>query len=166
MNLEAMLHFSNFNTRTEKHGSEKKVPASDLKFTGAVSLETVKPLFATEAAFNKVVGQLFRKDGELFCMDVDTISLRTEGVGVTAELTTDLGKSKPIKLSEGTIDKIKLTPKPGKVIELSFRLKCKPTPEQIGQLYEMQDTDMKIKAGGQAQLPLEDDAEEPNADEE
>lgn len=154
MNLDQLVcTLANVNVRREKAGDEQGPVALDLKFQGEAKPEALREMFATGAGFDVVLGSLFDEDGEMSSHDVETIRLTRTAVGHSCTLET--GLTGVLQLETVDADKVVLQPKDGPIVGYSFRIKVKPTPEQLGELSKMLEQEVKVTlARKQSELDL------------
>lgn len=147
------------NAYTETHG-EDKVPATTLKLT-VVRANTVLDEF--ERGLRRA---LYRKadvisaqqnldiprdeataDGitALRFSSISTVRLTSELIGARVVIESDgLIDEPPIGLADVTVDSYRADLLDGGSVELTMRVKCKPTPEQFGELYALLKRDVLL----------------------
>jgi hypothetical protein len=132
------------NLRTEKSGPDK-VPAADLKLSCPQDAGVLAHFSPTLRSF--LFGEAGPKDL------ADGVRLRDphmqyplardeEMTGVT--LHVGFGPGKPMKLEDCKVNAFKLTPMDGGRVIVGFRVQCRPTPEQVAKLYQLQETGVEI----------------------
>lgn len=154
MNLDQLsCTLANVNVRREKAGDEQGPVAVDLKFQGEAHPDALKEMFATGAGFDTVLGSLFDEDGEMASHDVDSIRLTRTAVGHSCTIET--GLNAVLELETVDADKVVLLPKDGPVVAYSFRVKFKPSPEQLGEISKLLEQQVKLTlARKQSELDL------------
>ncbi len=147
----------NVNLRTEKAGPDK-VPAADLKVSVAQSADvlaffspTLKSfLFHTEGTLD-LAGGLALRDSHLGY----PLSRDEEMTGATVEI--GFGPGAPMVLDEAKVNSFRLTPHDGGTVIVGFRVQCRPTPEQVARLYQLQEIGIELTLRP-APLPVLPDA--------
>ncbi len=134
MKLKAELQIANINVRREKEGENEGPVALDLKLAGSIALADIAELFSTPTG-HKAVADLYTEDGDLRTHDIKTIELAAEGVGVMVGINT--GIKSMLDFDCADVNKIKLTLKPGRLIDMAMRLQLKPTKGQIAALTDL-----------------------------
>ena len=155
MKLEMTLNLAHLNTRREKAGEDDGPVAVDIKRKGEVKPENCKDLFSTDASFDKLLGELWDKNGELTTSDLGSMRLNREAQDCNIVLETEISKS-ALKFETGGLSKVTLKPLAGKLIEIGLRLQVHPKPEQYGTLCEWLGHDLDIsvkKKQGELSLP-------------
>lgn len=156
MNIEHELTLAHLNLRREKEGENAGPVAADVKLVGKdVPLAACAGLFSTKTGFEAALGKLYRKDNEMVTVDIESIRLAREGVGIHASLTTVVGNV-TLTFAGAQFNKITITPKPGRVVDIAARLQVRPTHEQAAMLAELLENTLRVKiAQAQGNLPLE-----------
>jgi hypothetical protein len=164
MKLTMEAQFSHMNIRPEKSGEEQGPVAADLKFQAEVPVKNLRHLFRTKVAFETALEGLYDTETkEPKCGDIESIKLRTEGVGMVTTIKTISGES--VEFGAGTLNKIMLTPLAGMRASLTFRLQVHPEPEQTGKLQGMLMQSITFDSKGhQQELDLEGGDEEPDGE--
>lgn len=135
---KASATLENLNLRVEKDGPDK-IPAADLKLsvnTNADVLRFFCPrmkdwLFVNED--DLAGGTLRLRDRHLgFPLVRDE-----EMVGATARM--DYGVGAPMVFADAKVNQFRLTAMDGGGIIVALRVQCRPTPDQIARLYELQE---------------------------
>lgn len=135
--------FENFNPRTEKDGPEK-VPAADLKISCPMDAGVLahfradlkNMLFTSE---KDLAGPVMRvRDPHM----VYPISRDEEMTGATVLI--DFGIGAPMRFEDAKVNTFRLTPMDGGSVIVGFRVQCRPTEEQAGKLYTLQEKGITI----------------------
>ncbi len=132
------------NLRTEKCGPDK-VPAADLKIScaqGADVLAHFSPtlkafLFHTEGTLDLAGGYELRDRHLCYPLSRDE-----EMTGATVEI--GYGPGEPMAFDDSKVNAFKLTPINGGSVIVGFRVQCRPTPEQVARLYQLQETGIEL----------------------
>ena len=141
---KATATLENVNLRTEKTGPDK-VPAADLKITCAQSADVLAYFSPTLKSF------LFDVNGPKDL--ADGISVRDPHLGYPlsrdeemtgATVTIGYGVGQPMRFDDAKVNAFRITPMEGGSVVLGFRVQCRPTPEQVGRLYEMQESGIEF----------------------
>lgn len=141
---KANATLENVNLRVEKAGQDK-VPAADLKLSCALGADVLAHFSPTLKGF------LFDENGPKDL--ADGVRLRDphlqyplardeEMTGVTLEV--GFGPGKPMKLEDCKANAFKLTPMDGGTVVVGFRVQCRPTPDQVAKLYQLQEASVEI----------------------
>lgn len=141
---KANATLENLNLRTEKAG-DQKVPAADLKVSVPQSMDVLAHFSPTLKAF------LFDEDGPKDL--ADGVRVRDPHLGYPlsrdeemtgATVAIGYGVGKPITITDCKVNGFKLTPMDGGSVVVGMRVQCRPTPEQVAKLYEMQETGIEF----------------------
>ncbi|MBX3704012.1 MAG: hypothetical protein KF822_09580 [Steroidobacteraceae bacterium] len=129
--------FEHMNTYAEKHG-EETVNGLALKFG------VVQPMVALDAFAPGLLSSVYQKDGLRF-PDLGPLRWKRELVGATVSIESDdlLGE-RNVQFDLATVDKFVLEAQEGGSVAISFRVKVKPTPEQVAVLYQLQHTEVTL----------------------
>ncbi len=134
----------NLNLRTEKAGPDK-IPAADLKITCAQSADVLAHFSPLLKTF------LFDVDGPKDL--ADGISVRDPHLGYPlsrdeemtgATVQIGFGVGDPMAFEDCKVNSFRLTPMEGGSVVLGMRVQCRPTPEQVGKLYQLQETGIEL----------------------
>lgn len=134
----------NVNLRTEKSGPDK-VPAADLKISAAQSADvlahfspTLKSfLFHTEGTLDLAGGFALRDPHLQYPLARDE-----EMTGATVEI--GFGPGAPMVFEDAKVNAFRLTPMDGGSVIVGFRVQCRPTPEQVARLYQLQEMGIEL----------------------
>lgn len=145
LNLRAVTAtLENVNLRTEKAGQDK-VPAADLKIStpqGADVLSefspTLKAFLFDESQPKDLADGIRIRDAHLQY----PLSRDEEMTGATVKIGFGVGK--PMELSDCKVNAFKLTPMDGGTVVVGFRVQCRPTPEQVAKLYQLQESGVEF----------------------
>ncbi len=141
---KAAATLESLNLRTEKCGPDK-VPAADLKISCAQSADVLAHFSPTLKAF------LFHTEGTLdlaggFALRDPhlgyPLSRDEEMTGATVEI--GYGPGEPMVFQDAKVNAFKLTPMDGGSVIVGFRVQCRPTPEQVARLYQLQETGIEL----------------------
>lgn len=141
---KATATLENINLRTEKIGPDK-LPAADLKITCAQSADVLAYFSPTLKSF------LFDVNGPKDL--ADGISVRDPHLGYPlsrdeemtgATVQIGFGVGAPMTFEECKVNSFRLTPMEGGSVVLGMRVQCRPTPEQVGKLYQLQETGIEL----------------------
>lgn len=130
--------FEHFNPRTEKDGPDK-VPAADLRISCPMSADVLahfrpdlkQTLFVAE---KDLAGEVLRvRDPHM----VYPIQRDEEMTGATVLI--DFGIGAPMVFSDAKVNQFRLSPADGGTVYVVFRVQCRPTEEQAGKLYILQE---------------------------
>lgn len=126
--------FENFNPRVEKDG-----PAADLKISCNMPADVLahfradlrSTLFVSET---DLAGETLRvRDTHM----VYPISRDEEMTGATVSI--DFGIGAPMRFGGAKVNQFRLTPLDGGSVIVAFRVQCRPSEEQAGKLYTLQE---------------------------
>lgn len=159
MHLKAELTLTHATLRREKSGPNRGPLMSDLAMSGSLQASQLQGLFATAAGYQAVLGGLYRDDGELVTGDLSELALAAEGTGVKAVLLSPLdGRVLATFATGAKLNKLCLTPKAGRLVELTARLQVPSAGqlEVLGELLEQtvqvsieaQQTSLQLEGGG------------------
>jgi hypothetical protein len=133
----------NFNSRTEKIGPDK-VPAADLKFSCPQSADvlaffspTLKAWLFDEKSIDLAGGMALRDSHMIYPLARDE-----EMTGAT--VTLDYGVGDKMVFADAEINQFRLDPMNGGMVIVGFRVQCKPTEQQAGRLYMLQEKPVTI----------------------
>lgn len=154
---------AHFNARSEIHGEDKK-PAADLKLTMTGSNELLRlldenlrtVLFAPKPAAN--ADQLFEQDPpltELRFPYLGPLKWAREAVGRDVEIEWGIDDTSAIKLTSCTVDHFAVDAEAGGTVTLTFRVRCYPTAEDAGKLFELQQREVVITVAPAPQSQLD-----------
>lgn len=130
--FNAVMEVSNINIRREKAGDEDGPIAVDVTLKAELGEMAIKGLFHSNAAYEKVLGRFWEKDGELACIDVGAIKLTRELEG-KIKIGPDIGF---IEFEHGQVNKAEIRPKPARLVDVKIRVQANPSSEQIAKLTE------------------------------
>lgn len=134
----------NINLRTEKAGPDK-VPAADLKITCARSADVLAHFSPSLRGF------LFDENGPKDL--ADGVQVRDPHLGYPLSRDEEMtgstvqigyGVDSPMRFEDAKVNAFKITPIDGGSVILGFRIQCRPTPEQVGKLYQLQETGIEL----------------------
>jgi hypothetical protein len=54
------------------------------------------------------------------------------------------GVKQPMKFEDAKVNAFKIMPMDGGSVILGFRIQCRPTPEQVGKLYQLQESGIEL----------------------
>lgn len=164
MNLKKLtVSVSNVNLRRERAGKKNGPIAVDVSIAGFETPEKkLEGIFSTKASYEKLLGGLFDKDGELRTSDLRRQTLNIEGHGMVlsmqplneeGEVDTEQG---PIDVRPATIDNFVIDLKAGGLVDWSARVRflmenVNPSLEDVAELMR---TDIVLDASP-AQRALE-----------
>jgi len=141
---------AHINPRSEKHG-EENVPAADLKIAVTSGNELLSEIHPTLRSF---LYKTDESDGQL--EGVESLTVRRFGnlierlrldhslKGADVVIGFGLGGASDINLDTVDVDSFAVTIMEGGSIELTFRVKARPTGEQIKKLYEVMGCEITI----------------------
>jgi hypothetical protein len=163
----ATATLAHFNARSEIHGEDKK-PAADLKLTMTGNNELLalidenlrRVLFAPKPAAN--ADQLFEEDPpltELRFPYLGTLKWARECVGRDVEIEWGIDDTSAIRLASCTVDHFVIDPEQGGAVQITFRVRCYPTAEDAGKLFELQQREVTITVEPASQTALDLDRE-------
>lgn len=135
MHLEAELKIAHLNVRREKAGEDDGPVAMDVKLSGVLAIDAIAGLFATPAGFAQLTS-LWQPNGELATVEWSGLTMAREGSGLEISFTTLVAESE-IKFTSAKLNNIRLTPKPGKVVDFVARTQLTPSDGQITELVEL-----------------------------
>lgn len=124
------------NPRKEVHGNDR-VTSADVKLEFTTGADIIAPLVAKrdedkdmfdDKEIEEVARHLFDADGRPLLHQVKHIELDTELEDHTVTLNNKL------RLTETKINKIRITPRGGRQVDVLMRVQCHPSQEQIGKL--------------------------------
>ncbi len=142
MKVLAAFTIAHLNQRKEAAGDEPGKLACDIKLTSVLTDSACASLFGTESSFDRLLGDLWNKDGELTTTDLNTLVLNSQIVGGKATLTPEFSGAE--KFEGVMLNKIKLKPEAGRKVEVSMRLQVHPTASQVSKLSEWLETDVTV----------------------
>ena len=131
------------NLRTEKIGPDK-VPAADLKISVPTDADVLAHFSPTLKGF------LFETSIDLAG---DVLSVRDPHMGYPlsrdeemsgATVTIGYGVTQPMRFEDARLNAFKVTPMEGGSVVLGIRVQCRPSPEQVGNLYQLQETGITL----------------------
>lgn len=137
--------FENLNCRTEKSG-EDKVPAADLKIScplPAAILDLFRPGLK-EALFEPGPKDLFGEAGLKVRDPHITYPISRDEEMTGAEVAIDFGIGDPMRFTDAKINQFRITPNDGGSVIVGFRVQCRPSEEQAGKLYVLQEKGITI----------------------
>lgn len=141
---KANATLENLNLRTEKAG-DQKVPAADLKVSVPGDSGVLAHFSPTLKAF------LFDEDGPKDL--AEGVRLRDPHLGYPlsrdeemtgAKVAIGYGVGKPIVIEDCRVNGFKLTPMDGGSVVVGMRVQCRPTPEQVAKLYQLQEVGIEF----------------------
>lgn len=154
---KATATLENVNLRTEKAGQDK-IPAADLKITCAQPAGILAHFSPTLRSF------LFDEAGPRDLADGPTVRdphlgypLKRDEEMTGAVVAIGYGVGAPMRFEEAKVNAFQLTPHDGGSVVLGFRVQCRPTPEQVARLYQLQETGIELSIEP-AELPTMKDA--------
>lgn len=161
----ATATLAHFNARSEVHGEDKK-PAADLKLTMAGSNELLRlldenlrtVLFAPKPKPAANAEQLFEVDPpltELRFPHLGPLKWSREAVGRDVVIEWGIDDTSAIKLTSCTVDHFAVDAEPGGMVTLTFRVRCYPTAEDAGKLFELQQREVVITVAPAPQSQLD-----------
>ena len=162
----------NLNLRAEKHGDET-VPAADLKVSMQASNLILNAFDQSlRLAFWRRPGageqaELIDDDSHLTVLrfpKIKTIKYEHELKGCAVEIEYGLGGTSNILLQWCDVDKFTFDPLEGGSVNVAFRVKCRPTGDQVARLYDLIQDDIVITITPPAPGTLTD--EDANEDDE
>jgi hypothetical protein len=130
--------FEHFNPRTEKDGQDK-VPAADLKISCPMPPDVLahfRPdlkhtLFVVD---KDLAGEVLRvRDPHIQY----PIARDEEMTGATVSI--DFGIGDPMVFDDAKVNSFRITPSDGGTVYLQFRVQCRPTQDEGGKLYWLQE---------------------------
>lgn len=132
---------AHMNTGTEKHGDEESGRV-DLKLKLSTSGKVLDQLMSRNSdkadifddEKGSLVDHVFDRDGRPRMHHVTEITLDTEFEKHIVTLNNDNG----MRLTDTKVNKFRVVPIGGGQVELTLRVQCHPTPEQVATLYEWQ----------------------------
>ena len=140
----ATATLENVNLRTEKAGPDK-VPAADLKVTCARDSGVLAHFSPTLRGF------LFDENGPKDL--AEGVQVRDPHLGYPlsrdeemtgATVSIGYGVKQPMRFEDAKVNAFKITPMDGGSVILGFRIQCRPTPEQVGKLYQLQESGIEL----------------------
>ncbi len=165
MQLQSEFTIKHVNIRREKAGEEQGPVAVDIRLGAKIAPAELHGLFATQASFDRILGQLWNDEDELTTSDLDKITLQRAGVGRLVDLIPQVSNDK-LRLEGADVNKITLKPEAGRLVDVSLRVQAKPTKEQIARLSEWLGCSLNVAVSQrQAELPLQSGAAEQDAGE-
>lgn len=127
----------NFSNYAERHG-EDLVNGVALKFS------TTIPMAGLDAFKPGLVGALYTSGGLRF-PDLGPLKWKRALIGASVSLdANDLLGARVLSFKLATVDKFELTPLDGGSVEVVFRVKVKPTPDEVALIYQMQHQELMI----------------------
>jgi hypothetical protein len=157
MKLATTLELAHINIRREKEGEDDGPVATDLKFVGSVPVDALEGLFSTPTGFDFALGSLYRDDGELVTHDVASMTLAREGLGVALNIHAGLNTS--IVFEGADVNRIRLSPQPGRVVDVALRVQCRPNNGDLVKLAEFLGATVELNLqASQTELDLSSDA--------
>jgi len=156
--------FTNFNTRSEKHGPEN-VPGADLRIAMTVSNDVLSEFHPTLKSMlfrepNPDEEDLVDKAGEpgltrlRFGNKVGALKWTDKIVGADFTVHYGTGKS-DIALTEATVDGFELEPMDGGSVVISFRVKCSPDEKPAGKLFTLMGNEIEFTLTPPEDGPIE-----------
>ena len=144
MKVEAAFVVAKVNPRREKAGEDSGPLACDVKLTNTLGSKAVRDLFQTEGSASLFLEKMWSELGELVTTDISKIELSGEIKQGEAKITTEFDSAGMI-FREAKLNKIKLIPKPNRVVEVECRLQVYTNPNECGRLCEMTGTEIVMK---------------------
>lgn len=140
----ATATLENVNLRTEKSGQDK-IPAIDLKITCAQGADvlsnftpTLKALLFDENGPKDLAGGVSIRDPHL------GYPLVRDEEMTGATVTIGYGVGAPMVFQDAKVNSFRLTPHDGGTVIIGFRVQARASKEQVGNLYEMQETGIEF----------------------
>lgn len=153
---------AHFNTRTELHGEDRK-PAADLKCV-LKGPNALLELFDPELRAAIYKSPPARDADELFESEPPLNVLRFPSLGAIRWDKPEVGRDvviewgideeSSIRFALATVDHFRIVAEQGGTIELTFRVRCYPTAEDAGKLFELQQQELTITVKEPAQGSL------------
>lgn len=141
---KATATLENVNLRTEKAG-DQKVPAADLKLSVAQDsgvlahfAPTLRSFLFDEAGPKDLADGMRVRDPHLQY----PLARDEEMTGATLKIGYGVGE--PMSFDEVRLNAFRITPMDGGSVILGFRAQCRPTPEQVARLYQIQETGVEL----------------------
>jgi len=166
MKLKRSFTLAHINVRKQKAGKDLGPTAVDLKWQAEVHPQDLKDFFPTEASYESVIKRLFLETGELVCSDFKKIELHTQCLSANLTITNGSGMSDALKYKGATVDKVRIEPKAGPVVGITFRTTL-VDPGNIDRLTEWNQQDLDVTISGkwadkdkQQSLPVQPPPEE------
>lgn len=155
----SLLNLASFNPKSVQHGNERGSLA-DLRFvmqgTSADLAMLHQNLRQTLYTKSDAIG--IDKDADILTVlrfpQLQTIKWEYEQVGSDFTIHYGVRDDGDIHLTECQVDKIKFTPQEGAIVGFAFRIRCRPTEQQAGKIYEMIKTDLVCSLSPPAQKEL------------
>lgn len=144
----------NFANYAERHG-EDHVNGVALKFSTYVPMAFLNSLAPglTQAVYTS---------GGLRFSDLGPLKWKRALVGASVTLdANDLLGARVLNFELATVDKIELDPKDGGSVQMTFRVKVKPTPDDVALIYQMQHQDLLITINPASASEETEDDDEP-----
>ena len=129
MRLNADMEIASVKFTRKNVGASQGPPAMYLMLNGDVSAESLIDLFPTAASFEQEIPDRWGADGELRHQLIKELPLEIKGTGVRFEIVPQFGDKLVFQTAE--IDRMSIELKPGRRVELSFRVLVNPTDQQI-----------------------------------
>lgn len=153
---------AHFNVRTELHGEDRK-PAADLKcvLKGPNSLLELFDPELREAIYKsppaRGADELFEAEPPLNVLRFPSLgAIRWDKPEVGRDVVIEWGidDESAMRFALATVDHFRIVAKQGGTIELTFRVRCYPTAEDAGKLFELQQQELTITVKEPAQGSL------------
>ena len=142
MKVLASFTIAHLNSRKEAAGDETGKLACDIKLTSVLSDSACASLFGTESSFERLLGDLWNKDGELTTTDLKKLTLTSQIIGGKATLTPEFSSAETF---EGIkLNKITLEPQAGRQVGITMRLQVNPTTAQVAKLSDWLEMDVMV----------------------
>ncbi len=162
MNIDSKLKLNNINSRSERAGDEPGKGALTLTWVGTIPASEVKKLFSTESSYERLIGSLWNKDGDLQTSDGAELTLSSKIRGGEAMVSDEIGATHTF--SETKVDSVVVTPLPGRECEVSMKMHVYPDKDSLWFLFSRQKLVFGVKCTA-GQVDIEDD-DTPDHDEE
>ena len=154
-----MLHLAAFDPKAVKHGNERGSLANLLFVTQGTSadLAMLHPNLR-QSLYTKSDAIGIDKDADILTVlrfpQLKTIRWEYEQVGSEFTIHYGIKDDGGIEQGDCEVDKLKFTPMEGAIVEFRFRVRCRPTEQQAGKIYEMIKTDLVCSLTPPAQKEL------------
>lgn len=125
------------NCRVEKQGKKEFVPAADIRFqftTHLAVLDAFSPALKDALFENDMVGPVPRASDLVYPLE-----LAGEMNECTVVVDSGVTEGGQMSFIDAKVNSFKITPLKGGTIEVSCRVQCRPTQDQIGRLYVLQE---------------------------